>query len=68
MADSHVTTSLDIPTLITGVETLISLTEATPTGSQITGPQDQIGESNESGMYMFLVTEYLQGSTSQVQK
>ena len=47
MPGSHVTTSLDIPTLITEVDTLISLTGATPTGSQITGPQDQIGESNQ---------------------
>ena len=60
VSDSHATTSLDIPT--TEVVTPVSLTEASPTGSQITAPQDQIGENNESE-FNFFNSSMMQGPT-----
>ena len=69
--DSHVTTSLDIPTPITVVDTLISFTGTTPADSQIMDPQDRIGGSNETEILYYFNLNILQRSTffaSQVQK
>ena len=64
-------TSLDIPTPITVVDTLISFTETTPADSQIMDPQDRIGEIIEPEILYYSNLNILQRSTffaSQVQK